>query len=68
MDGHDLDGRTIAFQPLDVAVFTGGLAQLLDVRSQSGDQVGQIAADRARLFEQHLKDVQIIGQRLLIDP
>ena len=66
MDGHDLDGGTIAFEALNVAVFAGRLACFLDVSGQSRDQVGQIAADRARLFEQDLEDVQVIRQRSLI--
>ena len=66
MDGHDLDRGAIAFEALNVAVFTGRLARLLDVSGQGRDQVGQITADGTSIFEQDLEDVQIIRQRSLI--
>ena len=66
VDGHDLNGGTVALQALDVAVFAGGKARFLDVRGERRDQIRQIAAGGAGFFEQNLKDVQIICQSSFI--
>ena len=56
----------VAFEALNVAVFSGRLARFLDISSQRRDQIGQITAGGAGLFEQDLEEVQVIRQRPLV--
>ena len=66
VDGHDLHGRTIGLEALDVTVLDGGLARFVDIAVECSDQFRQSATRTASLFEQEFEKVEVIRQLPLI--
>ena len=66
VDGHDLNGGTVAFETLNIAVFAPGLTRSQAVRGERRDQVSQVTAGGTRFLEQHLEDVQVICERAFV--